>query len=1034
MLNEKNLDLIKDAEVYSSIQSNFEKTKTTKVSGLKNSATAYFLSSLKTPLFILTKEIDKAREIYYDLITLLKNDKDIELLPPIEFLDTCKLSPSIELKSERILVFKKLFEGNIKILVSTYSTFFVPAPDKEKFITSIINIKRDDDLNLVNLVERLITLGYKMETFVEKRGEISVRGGILDIYPMTDNNPIRFEFDGDRINSIRYFDLVTQRSISLIENIEVLPADENVLGENSILNYFSKEVVIFIDETTDFEEEKDKFKEKINLNGNNIIYNSHQIQHEFQFGIKDLPVFHGNIKLIIEELNRLQEKNYNIQIYFNNEGEKNRFIEILIDNKCEAKVDFIIGSLSSGFYFEDIKLAVLTDDEIFGRYKNIRYEKGKKRFTPFKDKSLTGFTAAKDIVDISTGEFVVHINYGLGKFLGLKSIKLQGGEKDFITLEYEGNDKLYVPVEDINKISKYIGFEAIPPLSKLGTSVWEKTKEKVKESANKVAMELLELYAARETLKGFAFSKDTPWQMEFEDSFIYDETEDQLKTIKDIKKDMEEGRSIDRLICGDVGFGKTEVAIRAAFKAVLDGKQVAVICPTTILAEQHFNTFSERMGGYPIHISMLSRFTTKNEQKNTVLKLKSGSIDLVIGTHRLIQEDIDFKDLGLLIIDDEQKFGVIQKEKLKKLKKSIYCLSLSATPIPRTLYFSLSGIREISNINSPPAGRSPIQTYILEYNEKIIKGAILKEIERGGQIYYVYNKVETIEKAFNKIKELIPDIKVAIAHGQMPGSKLEKVMLDFYKKKYNCLVCSTIIESGLDNPDTNTIIIENADEFGLSQLYQLRGRVGRSKLQAYAYLMYPSKKVLTEVARRRLDVIEECDELSLGFKIAIKDLELRGAGNILGKEQHGDVVRVGFELYLNLLREAVLKIKGVPCEPEEIKEDVEINIKVDAFISETYIPDSFQRINIYKDMMATKNNEDLHGIKEELLDRFGRIPVEIENLFLILEIKFLARKYNVKVVFEDKEKIYIKYKDGKAVLLTKDIKKSNIEIIKNYLK
>jgi transcription-repair coupling factor (superfamily II helicase) len=1025
------LDLIIHSDIYNSILSDIKSgIKTIKISGLKNSATSYFLSSLikdKIPLFILVKEIDRAREIYYDLTNLL-DEKNILYFPPIELLGSYKLSPSLSLKSQRMLVFKKLLEEDNKVLVSTYSALFTPTPVKDKILSSIIEIKQNNEFNLVKLVEKLIDIGYKMETFVEKKGEISIRGGILDIYPLTEDNPVRLEFDGDTVVSIRYFDSMTQSSISYIEDIKIFPVDENVLGEGNILDYLPKDIVLFIDEILDFEEEESKLKDKVNIDSNCKIYNSLQLQNDIQFEIKCLPSFQGNIKLIIEELKRLQEKDYNIQIFFNNEGEKSRFLEILFDNKCEIKSDFIIGSLSSGFYFENIKLAVLTDDEMFGRYKNVGYERSKKRFT-----SVLKGIPIKDIVDISPGEYVVHINYGIGKFLGLKNIELKCGKKDFISLEYEGNDKLYIPIEDISKISKYIGFEKVPPLSKLGTSLWEKTKEKVKESVTKIAMDLLELYASRETLKGFAFSKDTPWQKEFEDSFIYEETEDQLKAIEDVKRDMEEGRPIDRLICGDVGFGKTEVAIRASFKAVLDSKQVAVICPTTILAEQHFRTFSERMSGYPINISMLSRFTPKEEQKNIISKLKSGSIDIVIGTHRLLSEDVSFKDLGLLIIDDEQKFGVIQKEKIKKLKKTVYSLSLSATPIPRTLYLSLSGIREISNINSPPVGRIPVQTYILEYNEDIIKSAILREIKRGGQVYYVYNRVETIDRVFDKIKRLIPDIKAAVAHGQMPSSKLEKIMLDFYKKKYNCLISTAIIESGLDNPSANTIIIENADEFGLSQLYQLRGRVGRGKLQAYAYLMYPSKKILTEVARRRLYSIEECDELGMGFNIAMRDLEIRGAGNILGKEQHGHISKVGFELYLNLLRESVLKIKGEHIPSKEIEEDVEIDIKTDAFIPSEYIPDDFQRLNVYKDMMVAQNRKDLVDIRENLIDRFGKIPSEVENLFLILEIKLSARKHNINKIYEDVRNIYIHYKNDKEIFISKDERKDKLNIIKDYL-
>lgn len=1030
MINQDLLNFVIKADAYKTLAYNIEKgINSQNISGLKKSAKSLFLATLRTnlklPLLVLTKEIDEAWKIYYDLIAFLNEEQHILILPPIEVFENIKLPLPLDLKTLRISALKKLMEGKDKILVTTYSSFFTGVPDFNESLSSVINIKQNDDYNLLNLVETLIKNGYRMETYVEKKGEISVRGGILDIYSLTEDYPVRIEFDGNEIVSIRYFDLLTQRAETNIQKILILPADESLFKYCRLKDYMSKDTLLYVDEPYDLKEQKENYQEETEK-FKYVIYNSVLSSNlPSEFHVKDLPYFKGNIKLLIKEFNKLKEKGYEIILFFNNKGEQQRFLEILKDNKCHLELKFNIGEISEGFYLDDAKLSVITDNEIFGRYKNVRRRQRKI------SESIRG-DSFKDILDITSGEYIVHVNYGIGKFLGLKSIEVESIKNDFIALEYASGDKLYVPVIDIGRIHKYAGFETTPALSKLGTSSWEKIKEKVKEDIRKMAMDLLELYSVREVTDGFKFSSDTLWQKEFEDEFIYEETKDQIKAIADIKKDMESGKPIDRLICGDVGYGKTEVAIRASFKCVTDGKQVAVLAPTTILAEQHYKTFSERMADYPVNIAMLSRFTSKKEQEQLIYKLKAGSIDIIIGTHRLLQKDICFNNLGLLIIDDEQKFGVTQKERIKQIKKIVYCLSLSATPIPRTLYLSLSGIREISNINTPPEGRIPIETYITSYDDRLIKGAILKELARGGQIYYVYNKVKTIDKIAEKIKKLIPQAKVEIAHGQMPSCHLEKVMMDFYKGNYNCLVCTTIIESGLDVPTANTIIIEDADELGLSQLYQLRGRVGRSKLQAYAYLTYPKNKILTEVSRKRLDAIEECNELSMGFNIAMKDLEIRGAGNILGKEQHGQIAKVGFELYCNLLRESILEIKSAEKPAEKEIQETEINVRVNAFIPDMYIPDSFLKLNVYKDMMAVSNYEDIEKIRVELKDRFGVIPSEVENLFKVLEIKILARELNVQSISENNSKINIKFRDGKEKNLPLEINTDKLKVLKEY--
>ncbi|MFH1073962.1 MAG: transcription-repair coupling factor, partial [Candidatus Firestonebacteria bacterium] len=932
------------------------------ISGIKSSADAFFTYSLNKdtsrPIILILPDNDSALRAYYDLQTFL--EEGVFLFPAVEELEGVRLPASNEIKEQRITGMKELLLGKFKAAVFTGSSFLQSVPKRKIFEASIYKLEKGKKVKLVDLVENLIKNGYNMEAFVEKKGEVSIRGGILDIFPFTKERPVRLDFFGDIIETIKNFDLLTQKSIKEQPEVIIYPAEESVFPQGAITDYLPVASIVYREQQISGETEVPAIK------GFPCIINSHFDKTDIAFNVKSNPSSNGDAKLAISELAKLKGSGTEIFLFFNSSGEKERFAEILLDSRFSFEGVYLEGSLTAGFNFAEAKACFITDNEIFGRYANVRpSSKRGKRY--FKDGA-----PVKNIFEINTGEIVVHENYGIGKFLGLSGISAAGAKKDFITLEYSNNDKLYVPVEDINKIQKYVGFEEKPLLSNLGTSQWEKAKEKAREDVKKMATDLLELYAAREALKGYSFSKDTEWQKEFENAFMYEETRDQLHAVKEVKEDMEKGKPIDRLVCGDVGFGKTEVALRAAFKCALDGKQTAFICPTTILAEQHYNTFKERMADYPVSIGMLSRFGSKKEHTKVISKLKTGGVDIVIGTHRLLQDDISFKDLGMIILDDEQKFGVAQKEKLKKLKQSVYCLSLSATPIPRTLYLSLSGIREISNINTPPAGRLPIQTYIIEYNEKLIKGAVLKELKRGGEVYYVYNQVKTIKRAATKLARLIPEAKIAVAHGQLPGPELEKIMRDFYMKKYNMLVCSTIIEAGLDNPSANTIIVENAEDLGLSQLYQLRGRVGRSSVQAYAYFTYPVKRTLSETAMKRLNAIEECDELSLGYSVAMKDLELRGAGNILGREQHGQIGKVGLELYMKLLKGAVNSAKGL--KEEAVEENIEIDIKTNAYLPDYYVKDSFLKINIYKDMMGALTEEETEKIREELIDRFGKIP------------------------------------------------------------
>ena len=770
----QNLDnLLLKSPVYCELLKKIKKTGTIEISGIKGSADSFLAYSIFNdsgrPLLLILPDNDSALRAFYDLQVFF--NEGLLLFPALEELEGVRLPPSKELKEQRLSGLKDLLQKKIKVAVFSRQSFTQPVPSKKEFSTAVFKLKKEKELNLLSLVEQLITAGYKMEAFVERKGDISVRGGILDIYSLTEEHPVRIDFFGDNIDTIRVFDLLTQKSTKEIEEIEIYPASEDSFKKGKVTEYLLENTIIYVEEPLSNEFSIPKisdFPVILNQRGTDGI----------NIKTKSFPSFNGNAGLAIKELQKNEAEGTAVFLLFNSNGEQERFAEILTENNAVLSVKYLTGELHGGFHFVEAGVLVVTDNEIFGRYGNSRpATKRRRRF--FKDGA-----PVKSVFEINTGEAVVHENYGIGRFLGLSSLELSGTKKDFVTLEYLNGDKLYIPVEDINKIQKYVGFEETPVLSNLGTSQWEKAKEKVKEDVKKMADDLLLLYAARETLKGHAFPPDTTWQKEFEDSFIYEETKDQLRAISEVKEDMEQGRPIDRLVCGDVGFGKTEVALRAAFKCALEGKQVAFVCPTTILAEQHYKTFKERMAEYPVSIAMLSRFSAKKEQGKTLEKLKAGTVDIVVGTHRLLQEDIVFKDLGMLILDDEQKFGVGQKEKLKKLRKTVYCISLSATPIPRTLYLSLSGIREISNINTPPSGRMAIQTYVIEYNEKIIRGAINKELARGGEVYYVYNKVKTIQRAASRLQRLVPEARVAVAHGQLPGPRLEKIMMDFYNKKY----------------------------------------------------------------------------------------------------------------------------------------------------------------------------------------------------------------------------------------------------------
>lgn len=814
----------------------------------------------------------------------------------------------------------------------------------------------------------------------------------------------------------------------------------------SIINYLQKDSIIYIDEPKRVEESVKSLEENLKLKFTDlyevgellpshidISYSYSEVLLEIKdrmvitnsailsgdnnfipkaihkFATKSMQSYHNKMDFLKEDINHYKYRGYKIIILSGTEERGRRLHQTLLDLEIESS--FIMDknteikssqvfvtprSVHSGFEFPDLKLIIISDKEIFGA--------GKSKSTSIRKKA---HRKSIKISDLNVNDYVVHENHGIGHYEGVEQLNIQGIKKDYLTIRYRGQDKLYVPIDQMNLIQKYIGSDSVKPrVNKLSSADWARTKQRAKKAVEEMAVDLLELYAKRESYKGFAFSKDGEWQRQFEDLFPYEETDGQLNSVMEIKKDMEKPKPMDRLLCGDVGYGKTEVALRAAFKAVLDGKQVALLVPTTILAQQHYNTLIDRFGNFPIKIGMLSRFRTKAQQKITIDDMRKGLVDIVVGTHRLLSKDVVFNDLGLLIIDEEQRFGVKHKESLKTFKETIDVLTLTATPIPRTLHMSLSGIRDMSVIEDPPEERYPVQTYVVEFNEQMIRDAILKEISRGGQVFFVYNRVETIEKFTSKLRALVPEASFVIGHGQMGERELEKVMVKFLDKEYDVLVCTTIIETGLDIPNVNTIIINNADKMGLSQLYQLRGRVGRSNRIAYGYFTYEKNKVLSEVAEKRLRAIKEFTEFGSGFKIAMRDLEIRGAGNLLGLEQHGHIEAIGYDLYVKFLHETIRKLKGEPV-IEHL--DTTIDIKVDGYINSKYIEDEEQKIEVYKKIASISNIEDYRELLDELIDRFGDLPKEVENLMDISYIRYIASKNNIKSINQSDIKIVIDF-------------------------
>ena len=1071
------------------------------ISGLTDVGMVELLSAInqynKKPILLITYNEIQAKQIL-EIIENFEKEKAV-LFPKKEIVTYDFVAESKDLPYERIETLNKIKDKKNLIVVTTIEALMQKLPPKEILFKNILEFKVGDIYNLDELKKTLVNLGYSRCEFIEGRGQFSVRGGIVDI-SINETLGVRIEFWGDEVDSIRNFNITSQRSINTLDKIKIYPAHEFVLDnsieeickkitkklteekqeeileqdieqikagnyiskidkyfnefydkQSTLLEYLNDNYLIILDEISKIEARQRNIlqdnsnliknlieKEKIvpealeNItsidlnqleNEKSVIYFEKQdivtnIQAEkYTFNYRQINYYKSEIENLFEDIKRWNKEQKSIYVMVSTKEKAKKLKEILekeeiactIDEKLdktiivkstEKMVTITIGKLPNGFENFEINQVVVSADELI---------EGKKKKT-FANKA---YKEGEKVVfaDLKIGDYVVHKNYGIGIFVGVNTITADGTTKDYIKLKYKNDAILYVPTSQLDSIRKYVGGDAInPPINSLGSKDWIKTKEKVKKNLRAVAKELIELYAKREKAKGYAFSKDTPWQSQFENSFPYQETDDQLRCIEEVKKDMENQRPMDRLLCGDVGYGKTEVAIRAAFKAVMDHKQVAYLVPTTVLAQQQYEEFRDRMAEFPIKVDILNRFKSKKYQDEVVKKLKLGEVDIVVGTHRMLSKDVEFKDIGLLIIDEEHRFGVKAKEKIKEYKSNIDVLTMTATPIPRTMHMSIVGIRDMSVIYEPPHNRKPVQTYVLEYDQEVIKEAITKELERDGQVFYIYNRVDTIQKKADEISRLVPEAEVSYAHGQMSGNQIEEIMQDFIDKKSNVLVCTTILESGIDIANANTIIVENADRMGLAALYQIRGRVGRSDRQAYAYITYRKDKMLSEEADKRLKAIKEFTEFGSGFKIAMRDLEIRGAGSLLGEIQSGHLEQVGYDTYCNLLDEVVKEMQGTEIEPDI---DIQIDLNVTSYIPDEYIEDSAQKIEIYQNIALCRKEEDIQNVVDEIIDRFGNMPAELENLLDIARIKYLAKPFSISKIASKRTAVVFTFEQSK---------------------
>lgn len=1013
-----------------------EKSKTNKgilqVSGCMESQKSHLIYGLSEGIsyrLILAEDERRAREIYEDYRFY---DRKVYSYPAKDLLFFQADIHGNLLIRQRMKVIKALLEEKELTVVTSIDGCMDFLESLEKIKEQLIHYESDSTVDTEQLKNQLVSLGYERAGQVEMPGQFSVRGGILDIYCLTEENPWRIELWGDEIDSIRSFDPESQRSLEKLEEITIYPAVEHIGDKDmvSFLDYFPEErTIIFLDEPNRLTEKGGAVEEEYRqsrmhreekgsrnlpenwlcsfeqlqkeLNKRNCIsvcalepkQAGWKVREKFYLEVKSVNAYNNSFELLVKDLHQYKKQGYRIALLSGSRTRAERLAKDLQEEGlaafygqdydreiCPGEIMVVYGHAKKGFEYPLIKFAVMTESDIFGQ------EQKKKK----KKKNYSG-NRIQDFAELSIGDFVVHEKHGLGIYRGIEKVEVDRIVKDYIKIEYRGGSNLYILATQLDCLQKYSGADAAktPKLNKLGTQEWNKTKSKVRGAVKNIAKELVELYAVRQEKEGYICGPDTVWQKEFEEMFPYEETEDQLSAIEDAKRDMESTKIMDRLICGDVGYGKTEVALRAAFKEVQESRQVAYLAPTTILAQQIYNTFVQRMKEFPVRVELLCRFRTPAQQKKAIEDLKKGQVDVIIGTHRILSKDVQFKNLGLLIVDEEQRFGVTHKEKIKQLKKDVDVLTLTATPIPRTLHMSLIGIRDMSVLEEPPMDRMPIQTYVMEYDEETVREAINRELRRGGQVYYVYNRVTDIADVALRIAKLVPDARVDFAHGQMSERELENVMYSFVNGDIDVLVSTTIIETGLDISNVNTMIIHDSDRYGLSQLYQLRGRIGRSNRTAYAFLMYRQNMMLKETAEKRLAAIREYTDLGSGFKIAMRDLELRGAGNLLGAQQHGHMNAVGYDLYCKMLSEAVKEAKGIHT-MEDFETSVDLN--VDAYIPDSYISNEFQKLDIYKRIAGIETQQDYDDMLEELLDRFGEPGKAVLNLLAVAKLKAIAHQ------------------------------------------
>ena len=1061
------LSLIKQAPEYQQLKERLLKPRETEnrlvvPDAVKPYLIAALFQELSLPILVVTAQPENAKRLYDELQAWCPSSASLQFFPEIDFLADEYSAADPVTTTERLQTLSTLTlcqetppgNQNFPLIISSALAAASKTIPQSKFTAACHTLKVGTSIAPLQLIKKWQDMGYELENIVEVPGTISRRGGIVDIFPPNNELPARIEFFGNQIDSIRLFDPKTQRSSSLVNSVTITPARESQtrLNTDTILDYLPDKALLItadLDEIevvinkmssqaeefrqmkteqgslipdspsyltwTEFGRKTREIKQRLTLYSWNI--DSTGETHLQSLPLTPVPSYGGRLETLSKELKEMLEENHRIIIV---SQQTNRLSELLQEQDILAQpvaqieqvppprsVTLVQGSMVEGWAIKDI-LTLLTDNEIFGFIKQRRLS----RKRPIRHHWFAS--------ELTPGDYIVHIEHGIARFAGLTKMLADGIEQEYLLLEYAAGDRLYVPTDKIDRVSRYIGAsDQSPKLNRLGTQEWARIKQRIKESVADTAQGLLDLYAAREIIPGFAFSTDSLWQQELESSFPYMETPDQLEAVQAVKADMEKPKSMDRLVCGDVGYGKTEVALRAAFKTVMDNKQVALLVPTTVLAQQHCTTFYERLQAFPVKVEMLSRFCTEKEQASIIEGLAMGTVDICIGTHRLLQKDVTFKNLGLIIVDEEQRFGVTHKEHFKKLRQEIDVLTLSATPIPRTLHMSLAGIRDMSTMETPPEERLPIKTYVGAYDDRLVRQAILRELERNGQVFFVHNRVQTITSVANKLGSLVPEARLSIAHGQMPEDKLEEIMTQFISHKSDVLLTTTIIESGLDMPNVNTLIIDQSDKLGLTQLYQLRGRVGRGSNHSYAYFLFDKGKQLTPQARKRLRTISEATELGAGFAIALKDLEIRGAGNLLGVEQSGYIAAVGFDLYCRLLTEAVENIKEKQAGEGRRKilqpTVPTIALPINAYIPEEYIFTPSTKLAFYQRLAAAKRAEEIGDIAQELSDRFGALPPPVKNLLYIVEIKQLAAEAKVESISTKDKQITLRFDDTKEL-------------------